>query len=132
VVPLKKIVLLLAAVLLTSACGGAGKAEPKTSPTPKPLEQAKATCAASSDAVEVGDGGKTLTIDGKGKKDFSGLETTQVVCILKALKVSDAVISQMDSTRALDGRQSAEWEGYSASWTYHPDAGLDVIVTQKR
>ena len=34
------------------------------------------------------------------------------------------------STRALDGRQSATWAQFEASWTYHPDDGLDVLVRQ--
>lgn len=29
---------------------------------------------------------------------------------------------------ALEGRQDAEWDNYSASWGYHPDSGLDIVV----
>jgi hypothetical protein len=36
----------------------------------------------------------------------------------------------MDNTRALDGMQTASWGNYEASWTYHPDEGLDVVVTE--
>ena len=39
------------------------------------------------------------------------------------------VIAQMDSTRALDGTRDATWDGMTATWTYHPDDGLDVILT---
>lgn len=38
--------------------------------------------------------------------------------------------AQMDSTRALDGMQTAEWDTFEAKWTYHPDDGLDVIITE--
>ena len=41
----------------------------------------------------------------------------------------DAVVSQMDSTTSLQGRQTASWDGTDASWTYHPDNGLDLILT---
>jgi hypothetical protein len=34
----------------------------------------------------------------------------------------------MEKTRALDGRQTASWSFIEASWTYHPDNGLDVII----
>ncbi|WP_269142641.1 hypothetical protein [Georgenia yuyongxinii] len=34
----------------------------------------------------------------------------------------------MTSTRALDGRQTAEWDGVVATWSFHPDDGLDVIL----
>jgi hypothetical protein len=37
----------------------------------------------------------------------------------------------MEQTRALDGRQSETWEDFSASWTYHPDNGLDVLIREK-
>jgi hypothetical protein len=40
-----------------------------------------------------------------------------------------AFSSKMDRTRALDGMQDASWDDLSASWTYHPDAGLDITVT---
>jgi hypothetical protein len=35
----------------------------------------------------------------------------------------------MESTRALDGMQSATWSSYEVTWTYHPDDGLDLIIT---
>jgi hypothetical protein len=45
-----------------------------------------------------------------------------------ALKVPQAVRSHMEQTRALDGRQTDTWPGFTASWTYHPEQGLDVVV----
>lgn len=45
------------------------------------------------------------------------------------LGASDAVISRMSATRALDGMQDGQWEGISASWTYHPDDGLNITLT---
>jgi len=39
------------------------------------------------------------------------------------------VISRMSATRALDGMQDGQWEGISASWTYHPDDGLNITLT---
>jgi hypothetical protein len=34
----------------------------------------------------------------------------------------------MDSTSALNGRQEDSWQEFTASWTYHPDNGIDLIV----
>lgn len=51
-----------------------------------------------------------------------------MACVLFELKIPDSVVSRIDSTRALDGRQDAKWENYSASWGYHPDSGLDIVV----
>lgn len=76
----------------------------------------------------VADGGSTLTFDMQGDDFGSGDGTVEALqCLLFELKVPDYVITMMDSTRALDGRQSAEWDGYEASWIYHPDSGLDVV-----
>jgi hypothetical protein len=36
----------------------------------------------------------------------------------------------MEGTRALDGRQTQTADGYSYTWSYHPDNGLDIIITE--
>lgn len=63
--------------------------------------------------------------DGDPDELVASLFTT--VCILERTDAPDYVVSQMESTRALDGRQSTEWGDYAAEWTYHPDDGLDVL-----
>ncbi|MGY0233940.1 hypothetical protein [Longispora urticae] len=62
-----------------------------------------------------------------GKKS-AGLTLTELACFLVALKTPDSVIAEMNSTRALDGRQTGDWDNIHASWTYHPDDGLEVIM----
>lgn len=94
------------------------------------LETARASCAPGSAYITVGDGGSTLLIDHKGEEDTTGASIEDVVCVLFELGVPDSVVAQMDSTRALDGRQSAAWDGYEVSWAYHPDTGMDMIVTE--
>jgi len=78
-------------------------------------------------AVTRGDQERTLDLDGVGE-DSLGLAFDEQLCILDALDVPDSVISKMESTRALDGRQEASWDNIIASWTYHPDDGLDVLL----
>jgi len=41
---------------------------------------------------------------------------------------SSAVMNRMYQTRAIDGTQNAESNGVNVSWTFHPDAGLQVVV----
>lgn len=94
------------------------------------LETARATCAPGSAHITVGDGGNTLLIDHQGEDETSGASIDDVVCVLFELGVPDSVVAQMEATRALDGRQSASWDGYAVSWAYHPDSGLDMIVTE--
>ncbi len=67
---------------------------------------------------------QTLTYDGRPDDP----ETfNQVRCILKALGAPSSVEPRMGSTRALDGTQRESWEGFTATWTYHPDDGLDAV-----
>lgn len=47
------------------------------------------------------------------------------------LGFSESVYQRMLETRALDGRQTAEASGYTVSWTYHPDDGLEVMYEVK-
>ena len=55
-----------------------------------------------------------------------------VACILMHLQAPNHVIAHIDSTRALDGQQTAEWDDLAARWTYHPSAGLTLTIVDKR
>jgi hypothetical protein len=92
------------------------------------LGEAKKKCAVNEAAVTVEDEGKTLLFDGSGKEDWGKADTSVLACILGELKTPQAVIAHMDTTNALAGRQEDSWEGFTASWTYHPDNGMDVII----
>lgn len=91
------------------------------------LQRASRACLHQDDT---GDGGGTLILDMEGKDFGSGnLSYNQVMCILEDLEVPERVMGVMEKTRSLDGRQQDEWNGIRASWGYHPDSGLDVILT---
>lgn len=91
-----------------------------------PLESAADTCSVGG----VEDQGRTLFLDMRGDDFGSGsLEYADVLCVLEALDVPQSVIHRIGQTRALDGVQDAVWAEVAASWTYHPDDGLDIIVT---
>lgn len=95
-------------------------------PPPTAIESARENCMVG----DVADGGHTLVIDMRGQELGSGsLSATEVGCLLDALGTPAHVTSRMDSTRALDGMQDASWDGLTASWTYHPDDGLDIVIT---
>lgn len=89
------------------------------------LEAAAEECGVSG----IGDDGRSLTLDMKGEEPGTGsLSIDDVVCVLAELDVPDSVVTKMDSTTSLDGRQEDEWSGIEASWKYHPDNGLDVVL----
>lgn len=77
--------------------------------------------------VERGDDGTTLTMKAAGSSS-PGANFNDVSCVLTALGAPDSVAARMGQTRALDGTQTASWDDFTATWTYHPDAGLNVIL----
>ncbi|MEU5790379.1 hypothetical protein ABZ754_21980 [Micromonospora purpureochromogenes] len=97
--------------------------------TRTPFAAAKETCgSASAGGAELGDQGKTLTLRGAGNES-SGLSYSTLECYWSALDMSDAVKAEVGATRALDGRQTGDWGDIHASWSYHPDSGLQMVLT---
>ena len=81
------------------------------------------------------DGGKTLDFSSIGKYKYSSqynFATYQdLVCALGVMKTPSFVTSQIESTRALDGVQKANWGKMQAFWTYHPDNGVNITFNQR-
>lgn len=124
-----------AAVVLLTACAGetSDAGEPAAAAAPvevgPALKEAAEGCAYASPYAQIGDDGYSVTLDGEGDQS-AGLPVEKILCVLRDpdVDVPDAVISQMERTRALDGTRDATWGPFTASWSYHPDRGLDVIV----
>ncbi len=99
---------------------------------PNVLEKALATCSLTGAAgVSLGDGGKSLTVNTKGNDDTDGASIEDLTCVLGAVETSDSVIARMNTTRALDGVQQGSWKNLEASWSYHPDSGFNLVLTEK-
>ncbi|WP_155838808.1 hypothetical protein [Arthrobacter castelli] len=77
--------------------------------------------------INVGDGGQSISMQSEGTES-AGAAYVDVACVLMELETTDSVISKIDSTRALDGRMTGQWGEFSASWGYHPDSGLDIVI----
>ena len=77
--------------------------------------------------ITVGDEGQSISMQSEGEES-PGAEYIDVLCVLDQLEVPDSVNTRIGSTRALDGRQTATWDDFDASWGYHPDSGLDIVV----
>jgi hypothetical protein len=119
-IPVVVVLLIIAVIAGVAAAAGSGK-----------MAAALVECNVDrNNYATLGDGGRTLTLDGKGDEG-PGLSVLNEVCILTELDVSDAILSEMSGTRALDGRQTGSWGDINASWSYHPDNGLDIILTMK-
>lgn len=94
------------------------------------LETAKEDCAADTADVHIGDDGASMIISGVAAEEVEGANIVELLCIFDRVQVPDAVRSQISNTRALDGRQEAAWDDFTASWTYHPDSGMDLIIQE--
>lgn len=95
-----------------------------------PTRMERAAEAVDSPYIDLGDDGHTLILDSEGA-DSPGADIADVYIVLAALDAPESVVAQMGSTRALDGTRDATWDGMTATWTYHPDDGLDVIITDR-
>lgn len=94
------------------------------------LQAAQESCDRGGSGTRLADGDRTLIVEGAGKDNPSGLSASAIICIFGAVGMPTAVSERVESTRALDGQVEDSWPGYRATWTYHPDAGLNMIVTQ--
>lgn len=75
-----------------------------------------------------------LTIDTNpdDKEDFYSSEAVDYIqTVNQELGLPDAVFERMQSTRALDGTQTADYDNVFVTWSYHPDKGLRVIYEAK-
>jgi hypothetical protein len=118
-----------AGVLVSVLAAGIGSAV-QTVNASHALQKAADECGgADIDGVSVIDEGSSLTIDTEGEDDLSGASMEDTACILAALEVPESVIAQMDATTAMQGRQTAAWNNVEASWTYHPNTGVKIILT---
>ena len=124
----------LGAVLVTLALAGCAQTgsgtEPTPTPTRSPMFSALLDCGLikGSDGVTLGDEETSLVLDTGESSGISGATAEATECVLRGLGMPDSTWNKIETTRALDGRQDDDWDGYSVSWTYHPDDGLNVTV----
>lgn len=70
----------------------------------------------------------SISFDTEGEEDLSGDTVFEVYCSLSITGVPDYVFDLIGTTRALDGRQTETWGNFRASWSYHPDSGLNLLI----
>src|SRR4051794_32768769 len=75
--------------------------------------------------VSLGDGGDSILIDTESEYgSVAGLE-----CILDTLKTPQSVTAEIGRTTAMMGVQDADTGGLHYSWSYHPDNGVNMVIT---
>lgn len=72
---------------------------------------------------------RSITVDTK-PSDYSASESSILRAIVELneyLDLPDSLLSRMDTTRAIDGTQTATYGDITVTWNYHPDNGLNII-----
>ena len=54
-----------------------------------------------------------------------------VVCVFTAVGTPNRIVTNIDSTTAMMGRQKAESDDITYEWSYHPDSGLQLVMYDK-
>lgn len=123
------------AIVLPLTLAGSGAlpqadgAEQADDPPPSTV-LADATEACGSPAgVTIEDNGSTLTFDHRGEDEYTGGDITDILCAFSELGLPSRISTHMSQTTSMDGRQTASWDGWEIQWSYHPDRGMDGIVT---
>lgn len=84
-------------------------------------------CSVSSPYARLASDNTTLTLVAYGE-GANGLSQTDFRCILDQIDTPSSVRERMLITRAVDGTQDDVWGTYRATWTYHPEDGLNVVL----
>ena len=84
-------------------------------------------CSVNSPYARLASDNTTLTLVAYGE-GANGLSQTDFRCILDQIDTPSSVRERMLITRAVDGTQDDVWGTYRATWTYHPEDGLNVVL----
>lgn len=83
-------------------------------------------CGIDSSSYERLDGGEAIQFIRVSKFDGPSYET--VWCFLEEQGAPKSLDVKIGQTRSLDGTREESWGDLLATWTYHPDAGLNILV----
>lgn len=91
------------------------------------------SCAYKELGANLNSGGRTLVLS--GALTWFGLDYDQLQCVFSKSKFPSWLIEEISMTRAIDGLQKGTYKykgvTYVATWTYHPDDGLNLVLRKK-
>lgn len=86
------------------------------------------SCDSSGSAIDLGSDEQSFTFT------YRPGRTESIViyeCILAETDAPSVVDSRLGETRAIDGTQQIEWDGWEMYWNYHPDTGAGITISEK-
>jgi hypothetical protein len=75
--------------------------------------------------VRLADAGHTIIVNTHSENG----SVKGVGCVLAILDTPKSIMSRVSSTNALMGSQHATADGLRYDWSYHPDNGLQMVIT---
>ena len=125
----------IATITAQAESGATATCEVQCYAIPNFVQIVKDKCKGDSKSCTVAPDGLSLLIDTNhtnSKSDVTQLMYSiqadpYVQATNKALGLPDSLLSSMNSTTALQGKQSKTYGIIEVTWTYHPDKGLEVI-----
>lgn len=105
---------------ISGSAGGTNEAPETTA-----IQNAAESCSV---APMVGDDGRSLEL---ATRPGGSASIADVACISLALDIPDAMVTRIDNTNSLMGMQEDSWDAFTASWAYHPDNGLLLIIEER-
>lgn len=89
------------------------------------IADSKAVHPVGTTVFESADGGHSILINSATQHE----DIVVLGCLFNELGTPQAIVAEMDSTTAMMGRQEAEADGINYAWSYHPDNGIDMVLT---
>lgn len=123
------------AVVTLSGCGAAVEQVAQVAAPPQPpFTKIMDDCGVTTQRVVVQDEGASVAID--GPEDYEYLDNKYPVqvyekawtCLKEGTDMPASTENKIGNTRALDGMVEDSWGDYEATWTYHPDNGMDMTI----
>lgn len=91
-----------------------------------PLQLVSETCQRGH-FIDYDDNYGVMTISGAYQSGFS-VASDVFDCVSEELPIPPHIQDDISRTRALDGTRENSWDQFEASWTYHPDSGLNIQI----
>jgi hypothetical protein len=125
---MRKVAILLAAMLAFGGCSSEPTSGPAAKPKETKLEKAFNDCDPKSGQVELADGNRSILIHGTGDETEQVSAYVDMLCLTTELNTPEYITEAMGNTTAMMGRQHEESDGISYEWSYHPDNGMDMTM----
>lgn len=79
------------------------------------------------DTLSIVDEGTSIVVDTRSEYgNPAGMN-----CVLSEIDTPESILAQVGRTTSLMGVQEADHDGFHLSWSYHPDNGVNMVITDE-